>query len=240
MKKTIVELRNIFQGIKVLFFPEICLACGRKLIAGERTLCIDCRITMPLTRDYENRDNHMRERFENYFDPVEAFSFFYYIDNTPHSRLVRNIKFHNCRKAAVDMGRWFGARVVKEGFTTQGDEIIVPLPLSRKRLRDRGFNQSEYIARGFGETTGIEVIADAVERVKYGAPQSLQPSRLDRYENVKDAFAVTCPEKIEGRHVFVLDDVVTTGSTMLSCVNAIRPYTDRISVIALSSTPKRG
>lgn len=239
MKTLYRHIAGFVHGIKVLFFPEICLVCGRKLSDGERVMCTECRVTMPLTA--RTGADSLNERFDNHFDTVCAVSFFDYIHGSPHSRIILNIKFRGCRKAALEMGRWFGRRLRDEGSPVCSADIIVPLPLSRRRTEERGFNQSELIARGIGMETGIAVETRAVARVRYSDPQSLQRSRLDRFRNVTGAFAVTHPELLAGRHIVIVDDVVTTGSTVTACVTAILEAVPdcRISIAALSAVPAR-
>lgn len=196
-------------------------------------------MTMPLT--VRSEDDALRERLANHFDAVCAVSFFRYVHGSAHSRIVRNIKFHGCRRAAVEMGRWFGRTLREERSPICSADLIVPLPLSRRRMLDRGFNQSELIARGISMETGVQMETRAVVRVRYTDPQSLQRSRHDRFGNVAGAFAVTRPELLEGKHIVIADDVVTTGSTVASCATAILEAVPdcRISVAALSAVPDR-
>lgn len=228
------HIAELVRGIKVLFFPELCLVCGRKLSDGERVMCTRCRVTMPLT--IRSADDLYR-RFDNHFEPVCAVSFFNYVHGSAHSRIVLGIKFHGQRRAAVEMGRWFGRRLREEGSPVCSADMLVPLPLSRGRALERGFNQSELIARGIGMETGVPVETRAVARVRYSDPQSLQRSRTDRFRNVTGVFAVTRPELLAGRHIVIVDDVVTTGSTVTSCAMAILEAVSdcRISVAALSA-----
>ena len=240
MNRLYRHIAELVRGIKVLFFPELCLVCRRKLADGERVICTGCRVTMPITSG-SGAGRSLRERFDNHFDTVCAVSFFDYIHGSAHSRIVLDIKFRGCRRAAVEMGRWFGRRLREEGSPICSAGIIVPLPLSRVRLKERGFNQSELIARGISVETGVPVEVKAVARVRYSDPQSLQRSRTDRCKNVTGVFAVTDPELLAGRHIVIVDDVVTTGSTVTSCAMAILEAVPdcRISVAALSSVPTR-
>ncbi len=236
------HIKHVFSGIKVIFFPELCVACGRKLVAGENMLCTACRVDMPLTGDHKGDNSHLRERFANHFDPVWAVSFFYYVHGSRHSRIILNIKFRGCASAAVGMGRLFGRYLAEECPQMCRADMLVPLPLSRERMMVRGFNQSELIARGMGGQMGLDVETRAVARVRYGNAQSRTRSRMERLCNVDRAFAVVRPELLKGRHIILVDDVVTTGSTLTSCAKAILEAVPdcRISIAALASTPKRG
>ncbi|MDE6183388.1 MAG: ComF family protein [Rikenellaceae bacterium] len=239
--QTIFEhIKRIFSGIKVIFFPELCVACGRKLVAGETMLCTVCRVGMPLTDDHKGDHSHLRERFTNHFDPVWAVSFFYYVHGSHYSRIILNIKFKGCATAAVGMGRLFGRYLADECPQLCRADLLVPLPLSRERMARRGFNQSELIARGMGEQTGLAVETRAVSRVRYRQAQSHIKSRAERLYNVDGVFKVTRPELLRGRHIILVDDVVTTGSTLTSCAKAILEAVPdcRISIAALASTPK--
>ena len=115
-----------------------------------------------------------------------------------------------------------------------GIELIVPLPLSRKKRRKRGYNQCDYIAEGISQVTGIPVLTDAVKRIKSNETQT-HKNRNERWENVEGIFSLRSPEKLEGRHVLLIDDILTTGATLSSCASSIKSGCNcRISIFTLA------
>lgn len=132
------------------------------------------------------------------------------------------------------MGEWYG-RCLKESGLYDDVEVVVPLPLHPVKRCRRGYNQSEYIAEGIAAQLGVEVDRRSVRRKRNTESQALK-ARRDRAHNVEDAFAVGRPGRLAGRHVLLVDDVFTTGSTMLSCAGEILRSAPgcRISIAALA------
>ena len=131
------------------------------------------------------------------------------------------------------MGRLMAEELKATSFF-DGIDLIVPIPLSRKKKRQRGYNQSDWIAWGISEAIGIPTDTTSVVRTKSNPSQTTLDHR-QRRENVRDIFAVRHPESLEGRHILLVDDVITTGATMLSCAEAIaRACRVRFSVLSLA------
>ena len=164
---------------------------------------------------------------------VEFSSFFHYTPHSPHSRILFELKYHNHPEVGKTMGRMMAEELKATNFFN-GIDLIVPIPLSRKKERQRGYNQSDWIAWGISEATGIPTDTTSVVRTKSNPSQTTLDHR-QRRENVRDIFAVRHPGNLEGRHILLVDDVITTGATMLSCAEAIaRACRVRFSVLSLA------
>ena len=141
-----------------------------------------------------------------------------------------------CRtlRTARDLGAWYGGNLADSGLYGSVD-CIVPVPLHTRRLLARGYNQAAYIAEGIASRMGVPVEDRAVSRLRNN-PSQTTLSSAGRWENVRDLFAVARPGALAGRHVLLVDDVVTTGSTLLSCTEALlRAVPDcRVSIAALA------
>ena len=167
--------------------------------------------------------------------PVErASGFLYYIHGSGWRELIRGFKYRGAWRTARAMGEWYG-RCLKESGLYDGVEVVVPLPLHPVKRCRRGYNQSEYIAEGIASQLGAEVDRRSVRRKRNTESQALKPRR-ERARNVDEAFAVRRPERLAGRHVLLVDDVFTTGSTMLSCAGEMLRAAPgcRISIAALA------
>lgn len=234
---TSIMMTNLFQAIFATLFPPICNVCGSKLFDGEEYICDDCKSEIPLTYNWNNINNIVYERVKSHVDICSAVSFFHYETNDNYSNIILNAKFKNQRKLAFEMGRLMGL-YIQNSLSVNGLDYIIPVPLHISRRRWRGYNQSDYIAHGLGSVLGVEVLCDVVVRHKKSSVQSKVGSREKRRENVKDAFSVIDVEKLEGKRILLLDDVITSGATISSCAKAIKNSvpTTEIVVGALSST----
>ena len=150
----------------------------------------------------------------------KAAAFLFYEKDHPVQRLIHRMKYEDRPVIGQQLGRQTALEMQYADFFDEID-IIIPVPLHPKRLRERGYNQSEYIARGISEVTGIPVDTTHVFRVRNTPKQALQTGE-DRKHNVADAFAVSHPEQLYYKHILLVDDLITTGETMRACLRAMR------------------
>ena len=134
--------------------------------------------------------------------------------------IVHNLKYAGVQALGLELGRRLGKIVVERGIHA---DAIIPIPLHRRKLRERGYNQAELIARGVSEVSDIPVRCDLVRRKKYTKTQTVL-SLNERRENMEDAFEVAPIKRteVENEQFIVIDDVVTTGSTMIACADVLR------------------
>lgn len=227
-------IREIIDDLAALFFPPHCAVCGEPLTRGEHSVCTLCRTMAPLT-DYARRlENPVWQRCRAQVAVERASGFLFYVRGSGWRELVHSFKYRGRWRLARDMGRWYGATLRASGLYADID-LVVPLPLHPFKRMRRGYNQSEYIAEGIAEELGVRVERRAVFRRRNTASQTLLP-RHERAQNVADAFAVRHTERLAGHHILLVDDVMTTGSTLLSCAaEIIRRVPDcRISIAALA------
>ena len=164
----------------------------------------------------------------------EASAFLWFVAGSPWQRAIHGFKYYNRWRTARDLGAWYGGNLADSGLYGSVD-CIVPVPLHTRRLLARGYNQAAYIAEGIASRMGVPVEDRAVSRLRNNPSQTTRSS-AGRWENVRDLFAVARPGALAGRHVLLVDDVVTTGSTLLSCTEALlRAVPDcRVSIAALA------
>lgn len=228
------DLGTLGGDLAALLFPPACPVCGEPLARGERMVCTLCRTTAPLTNFWMEADNPVVRKFWGQLPVVQASGFLYFTHNSGWRRLIHNFKYRGAWRTAREMGRWFGRCLAQSGLYDDVD-VVVPLPLHPFKRCRRGYNQSEYIAEGIAAELGAAVDRRSVRRTRNTASQA-RKHRTERFSNVADAFAVHCPGRLAGRHILLVDDVMTTGNTLLSCAGEIlRAVPDcRISVAVLA------
>lgn len=225
-------LTNLFD----LIAPRTCVICGTRLSAQESTICVVCHLHLPLTHlEKDPYDNVMARLFWGVVPVERAAALFYYEPHSEVARLIYDLKYHGQAEIGIDLGRMAARQFACSDFF-EGIDAIVPVPLTRKRKWLRGYNQSEQIAQGIREVTGLPVYTNVVKR-KYFDKSQTKNSTWERLENVEDAFQLTKGSRISGKHLLVVDDIVTTGATIKACANELcRAEGVRISILSLGLT----
>lgn len=216
-----------------LLFPRICYGCGNHLMRNESVICTECQVVIPRT-DYHNQpENPVEQLFWGRCMIRKAAAFSYYTRGSRIRKLIHSLKYNGIREIGEELGSIYGNLLKSSGFF-DGIDVMVPVPLHPSRERKRGFNQSRVICEGISVVTGIEVINDALVRPVKTQTQTRR-SRFERWTNVEGIFEVRAPSKLEGKHVLIVDDVITTGSTVEACVNELSKVEGvSVSVIALA------
>lgn len=197
-------------------FPRFCILCGRRLDITEETICLHCNIDLPRTSHWKDPYNNiLTQRFWGRIPIRKASSYIYF---TPHSKaaeIVYDFKYHHNKAAARDMGKLMALEMSVDGFFDDID-VIVPIPITFRRLFKRGYNQSKELANGISSVTGIPVVSNILARNTFKISQTLL-MKNERIENVDNAFYLKKnPNKLEGKHILIIDDIITTGSTTIS------------------------
>lgn len=214
-----MTIRYWLNCIIDLFYPRVCAACGCGLLKDEETVCLKCRYLLPKT-GYENHaDNPLAQVFYGRvrFHAVTACFFFAKSGKVQH--LIHELKYKNNPEAGIFLGQQLG-ETIKEAPIFQGIDYLIPVPLHPRREKQRGYNQSLLIAQGIHEATGIPIGDKYLIRAVYTTTQT-KKSAEERHKNVKDIFEVHFPEELEGKHVLLIDDVLTTGATLESCAHQL-------------------
>lgn len=217
-----------------LLTPSTCHVCGSRLPAGADVLCPVCDARLPRTGYWQHPyDNTMARMFYGRIPIERAAALFFHQPHSLTARVIYDMKYCNRPLTAVAMGRQL-ARECSVGGFFDGIDVIIPVPLTRRRQHGRGYNQSERLAQGISEVTGLPVVADAVRRTRFNGSQT-SLDRRSRAANVEGAFSLRRADAVSGRHVLVVDDVVTSGATAIACAEAACAAGDvRISVLSLA------
>jgi len=198
-----------------LLFPQLCPACGASLMAGEEVICTDCRFTLPFTNFHLQPDNIVARQFWGKVELQGAYALYYFAKGGKVQNLMHHFKYKGMQEIGILLGNIAGEQLAKSDIFSSVD-IIIPVPLHKKRLKERGYNQSTCFADGLAQRLTAVVDDGNLVRVKSTETQT-HKSRFSRFENMQEVFAVSDPEKLNGKHVLLVDDVVTTGSTLEAC-----------------------
>ena len=225
-------LYDLWDDLLSLLFPRICYACGKPLLRNEKLICTECYVLMPRTNYHLDNDNPVARIFWGRCKIEKAAAFSFYNQDSRIRHLIHNLKYKGIREIGFELGKIYGIVLFDSGFT--GDiDVIIPVPLHPVKERIRGFNQSYLISLGISEVTGMPVYSKSLGRASRTETQT-RKSRYERWKNVEGTFRVENAESIRGKHILLVDDVITTGSTMESCVNELlRTEGVRVSVAAL-------
>ncbi len=226
-------LYDFWDDFISLLFPRLCYGCGDHLLRNESLICTDCFVRIPRTGYHTQPENPVAQLFWGRCLIEKAAAFSYYNKGSRIRQLIHNLKYKGIQELGPEMGKIYGRSLKDSGFTDDID-LIIPVPLHKSKKRVRGFNQSELISEGLSEATGIPVDLVSLARVSVSETQTRR-SRYDRWTNVEGIFKVTDHERIIGRHILLVDDVITTGSTIESCTNELlKTEGVRVSVVALA------
>jgi ComF family protein len=188
---------------------------------------------MPRTNYHLDENNPVAQLFWGRCKIEKAAAFSFYNKGSRIRNLIHNLKYKGIKEIGYELGRIYGTVLHNSGFT-EGIDLIIPVPLHPSKKRQRGFNQSDIISSGLSESTGLTVDAKILER-KIVTETQTRRSRYERWENVEGIFNVTDTNMITGKHILLVDDVITTGSTLESCVNELlKTEGVKVSVAALA------
>lgn len=216
-----------------LLFPKRCAVCDATLQDGEEALCFRCNIGMPRTLYHLEKDNEVEKMFWGKMPLERATSYMFYQKGGDYRRILHLLKYEGRKDLGYTMGRLMAMDVGRNGFF-EGIDVIVPIPLHPSRQRERGYNQSECLAEGISAVTGIPVDTSSVRRCVHTQSQT-KKSAYERWENVSGIFDAPDKDKLAGKHVLLVDDVLTTGATITACADALADVENiRLSVLTLA------
>ncbi len=205
---------SILKDLAYFFYPPCCEVCGRLLMEGEEILCSFCYLDLPRTNYHLYPDNEVAKVFWGRVPVEHATSYFFFNKGSKYQSLLHMLKYQGRGEVGIYLGKIFAAEIMDSVFTTA--DMIIPVPLHRKKQRKRGYNQSMKIAQGMSRLMKIPVESDVLIRPVFTETQT-EKSRFDRFLNMQGKFELKRPGVVMGKKVLLVDDVITTGSTLEAC-----------------------
>ena len=216
-----------------LFFPRTCVVCGGALGEKENYVCVGCHARLPRTHYHLEEDNEVARLFWGKVPLIHAASYFYYSKGSDYCRILYRLKYHHCKEIGEVMGRCMAVEMQTSAFFS-GIDLIVPVPLHKKKERLRGYNQCEWIAKGVSAITGIPVNPSGLVRTVCN-PTQTKKNVYERWNNVQHIFSVSCPEELAGKNILLIDDVLTTGATLHACASVLKELEGvEVSILTLA------
>lgn len=213
-----IRPKFFIRSLLELIFPEICVACGEHLTSKERVLCASCTFQLPQTRYHFMADNPVEEIFWGRVPIEHATAYCYFVKGGRLQRMLHALKYHKRQDVGLVMGELLGQALTGSTYYKNID-FIVAVPLHPKKERIRGFNQSDCIAEGISSMMDVPC-GKPIERIVFN-PSQTRKGRYARWENVKGIFKADKSSDWHNKHFLLIDDVMTTGSTLEAAAYAL-------------------
>lgn len=200
-----------------LLYPSLCCGCAKSLGVNEKVLCTKCRINLPETNQHKQPyDESLLNKFAGKVPVQFLASFLYFRKGGIVQKLIHNIKYKGQKEIAKEIAHWYGCQLHNESNLFTEIDLLIGVPLHKSRLKQRGYNQAHWIALGLSEALNIPVIEDVLICHKFKKSQT-RKNRMERWDNVKSVFSIQKADAVIGKNVVLVDDVLTTGSTLEAC-----------------------
>lgn len=211
---------DLLHEFSYLFYPNVCVVCGEELLHAEECICLRCLYKLPRTFNFKEKEN-AAERLMAGRVPFERIaSFCHFTKGGVLPPLIHQLKYHHRSEIGYLLGRLFGEDLRGSDFLRPVD-LILPVPLHPRKEQIRGYNQAEMIAKGLSEASSLPMSVGNLIRVVFN-PTQTKRTKSERWENVRDIFEVKEPEALSEKHILLVDDVITTGSTLEACGVALQ------------------
>lgn len=222
-----------FQNLVSLFFPEMCLGCKKMLLENELVICTVCRHEIPQTNFHLTHENEGYQKFYGRIPVAFVGCFLYYHKKGIVQELIHGLKYRGHQAVGTQIGSWY-AESLKNVPEISRVDVIIPVPLHKKRLRKRGYNQVTTFGLALATNLSLDYDAGILVRKIHSATQS-KKNLLDRMAGASAVFDVEFDESHHGKHFLVIDDVLTTGATLENCCRAILKIPDaQVSIVTMA------
>ncbi len=206
---------KVLDNLISLFYPRICLGCGGHLQPKRELVCVMCDVKMKRTNFHEHADNPFVRKFWGRVDVQFAASMFVFRKNSPVQNLIHELKYNNKPQIGIQFGKMYGKTLSESLFFSDVD-MIVPVPLHPSKLLKRGYNQAAMFANGLAIGLGKPAANDFLARYTASESQT-RKTRFERIDVIENMFDLEDMQQAEGKHILLVDDVLTTGATLEGC-----------------------
>ncbi|MDE6416984.1 MAG: ComF family protein [Duncaniella sp.] len=229
------SIRHALRDVVGVICPDVCTVCGRRLVDSEEIICLDCLLHMPVTGIHGGGLTRLHERVAStryYVD--RAASLMWYYRDSDYARLIHDAKYNNRPKVARYLAGMMARELIGYGFFDDID-VIIPIPLHFTKMLSRGYNQAQVIADAVSAVTGIEVRDNIICRHAHST--QTRKGIAARDANARESYAIERPDELDGKHILLVDDVMTTGATLRACLDLIASHckSPRLSILTLAA-----
>jgi ComF family protein len=227
----------MLQDFLSLIYPRNCVACGNSLFKHEEQVCNYCYVNLPKTNFHKQERNPVDALFYGRTPLLLASSFYLFTKKGSIQKVLHAIKYKHNKELAVLVGKWYAEDLKHDPIISKADYVI-PVPLHYKKLKTRGYNQSEEFAKGLAEGLQTTLDTEVLKRKEFTETQT-KKSKYERWENVEDVFELIAPETFKNKQVVLVDDVITTGATIEACCQLLQQIEGiQISVLSIAYADK--
>ncbi len=236
LKPSISVLSAWLESFVNLVYPKTCCACGTILLADELHVCLNCRMLLPRTRFHKHCENQLTKIFWGRISLETGTALYFFEKGSKVQRLIHQFKYRSNTELGFFLGALLGHDIRGSPYY-EGLDCIIPVPLHPKKKKQRGFNQSEVIALGIASSLSIPCNDHLLIRKKETSTQT-RKTRFNRWQNVSDVFETPDPAQLVNKSVLLVDDVITTGSTLEACaqkllaVNGVKIWIATLAITA--------
>jgi ComF family protein len=205
-------IKNIKEAITHLIFPHACAGCGTDVLSEENKLCFSCHESMPLTSFHLHANNPIEKIFWGRLPVRHATAQYYFTKQSLMQRLMHRFKYKGDKDLGLFLGRLMGYHL-EEANRFKEIDALIPLPLFPNKERRRGYNQASLLCEGISDIIRKPVLKDVIVRTMHTESQTSK-TRVERWQNMEGRFLLQNEAAIEGKHLLLVDDVITTGATL--------------------------
>ena len=210
----------MFQNLIDIFYPKVCYACSNLLLDNEAYICTNCRHDLPVTNFHFNNDKTVSNIFYGRSEIEQATALLWFEKKGISQKLIHNLKYKGFEEIGLFLGDWLGEEL-KTIESYQNIDLVIPVPLHKKKLRKRGYNQVTKFGQQLAKALQVEFMNDVLIKTTNTHSQ-VHKNRISRWLNNSEIFNATNLHKITNKHVLLVDDIVTTGATLESCITVLQ------------------
>lgn len=210
---------NYLNAFLHLLYPQICFGCGTDQVEKNRPLCNQCILDLPFTDYFSIHENSVEKIFWGRVPVQHAGALLFFTKDSLVQTLITELKYHHNKKVGILFGKLMGEAIAVEEKFKQID-LIIPIPISASKMNSRGYNQSKVITVGMQQVWNRPIVDDVLIKKSWSNSQT-KKDRKARLQQLPDLFFLQKPTSIEGKHILLLDDVLTTGATLEAAIETL-------------------